>query len=108
MPDAVATFRAELEKSTCRLLWFGVTYGDLRAAAEAGSWPAWSERLAERATHYEELADEASARHPESAGELGDGPRSTTTTPSSSSARAKPSAVSRSAAGRASPRAARR
>ena len=70
MPDAVATFRAELEKSTCRLLWFGVTYGDLRAAAEAGSWPAWSERLAERATHYEELADEASARHPESAGEL--------------------------------------
>jgi len=70
MPDTAATFRAELEKSTCRLLWFGVTYGDLRATAEAGSWEAWSERMAERAAHYETLADEASARHPESAGEL--------------------------------------
>lgn len=53
-------FRRELEKSTARLLHFGVSYGDWRKAAEESEhWEAFSDALAEMAERYEAAGDAA-------------------------------------------------
>lgn len=58
---APAAFRAEAEKSACRVLHFGVAYADFRRAVQAGSWDAWAADLGAAAARYEEQGDRAMA-----------------------------------------------
>ena len=70
MAGSAEGFRSEAERSACRVLWFGVTYGDFRAALAASTWQGWSDRLSKLGAHYESLGDTVAWKYAESAGDL--------------------------------------
>lgn len=56
----MSTFEAELGRTATRLLHFGMTYGDFRAAAAgAASWNEWSQRVEAQAKRYLSAAEES-------------------------------------------------
>jgi pimeloyl-ACP methyl ester carboxylesterase len=55
----MSTFEAELAFNATRLLHFGITYGDFRAAATADAWDEWSRRIEAQAACYQAEAEQS-------------------------------------------------
>jgi 2,6-dihydroxypseudooxynicotine hydrolase len=59
--EQINSITPEVTRMATRLLHFGVTYADFRAASAGSSWEEFGQVLLEKARRYERLADEAEA-----------------------------------------------